>query len=129
MIEYHFDGSGTGYAFAVVEQNNSAYFEAERSSPEATVNENEYGGLILCLKYLNKNIGLVKDKDIVIWGDSMLVINQVNCKWKARNERMKTLRNEAFSQIAKIRGECKSLIIKWFEGKNNLADVPSRKYQ
>lgn len=129
MIEYHFDGSGTGYAFAVVENGESAYFEAKMSPPEATVNENEYNGLLLCLDYIAKNKYLMEDREINIWGDSQLVINQVNCKWRAKNERMKKLRNDAFTKIGLIRGECKDIKIKWFAGNKNLADVPSRKFQ
>ena len=129
MIEYHFDGSGTGYAFAVVEDNSSVYYENARSSPEATVNENEYSGLLLCLDYIIKNPLLMKNRDILIWGDSQLVINQVNCIWKAKNDRMKKLRNDAFTKIGQIRGECNSFQIKWFEGKKNLADTPSRMFQ
>ena len=63
-----------------------------------TNNEAEYLSLI---KLLNNalELGILKIK---IYGDSALVVNQVNRTWKAKDERMKAFRDEALSKLAKF---------------------------
>lgn len=53
-----------------------------------TNNEAEYNSLIELL-YQANNIGI---KSLHIKGDSLLVVNQVNGLWKAKNPRMKKLK-------------------------------------
>jgi len=56
-----------------------------------TNNEAEYLSFLRLLnEVLKQNI-----KKIRLYGDSALVVNQVNRTWKAKDERMRTFRNEA----------------------------------
>lgn len=84
-----------------------------------TNNEAEYASFIKLLDLLiEHNI-----HDVVIKGDSALVVNQVNLTWKAKDERMKALRNKARQML--------SLIPNWklehvLRGKNKEADSLTR---
>ena len=86
---------------------------------QGTNNEAEYASLIMLLdKLIEHNI-----QEIVIRGDSALVVNQVNRTWKAKDERMKALRNKARQML--------SLIPDWklehvLRGKNKEADSLTR---
>lgn len=63
-----------------------------------TNNEAEYKSLIILLK------GLVKHevKNVTIFGDSALVVNQVNGTWKAKDHRMIALRDKAVDLLTSI---------------------------
>jgi len=63
-----------------------------------TNNEAEYKSLILLVT------GLVKHeiKNVTIYGDSALVVNQVNRTWKAKDGRMAALRDQAIELLAGI---------------------------
>jgi len=63
-----------------------------------TNNEAEY---LSFLRLLN-NILERGIKQIQIYGDSILVVNQVNGKWKAKDSRMKTYRNQALKMLVHI---------------------------
>ena len=63
-----------------------------------TNNEAEYLSLI---DLLNRAIDLDINK-IKIYGDSALVVNQVNRTWKAKDERMKAFRDEALSKLSRF---------------------------
>lgn len=56
-----------------------------------TNNEAEYTALLALLAVVRT----LKIKDIKIQGDSLLVVNQVNGKWKAKNPKMKEFRDHA----------------------------------
>jgi ribonuclease HI len=63
-----------------------------------TNNESEYLSFI---KLLDNALELGIRK-IKLYGDSALVVNQVNRSWKAKDERMKAFRDEALSKLAKF---------------------------
>ena len=63
-----------------------------------TNNEAEYLSLI---RLIDNAIDLDILK-IKIYGDSALVVNQVNRTWKAKDKRMKAFRDEALSKLARF---------------------------
>lgn len=71
----------------------------ERYSTElghGTNNEAEYISFIKLVEFsLQRGI-----KKIELYGDSALVVNQVNRAWKAKDDRMKAFRDEALEKLA-----------------------------
>jgi ribonuclease HI len=63
-----------------------------------TNNEAEYLSFIRLLDNA-LDLGIRK---IELYGDSALVVNQVNRTWKAKDKRMKAFRDEALSKLAKF---------------------------
>jgi ribonuclease HI len=101
MITAYFDGAcepinprGTGsYAFIIFNGSDKIYHEAKVICPSyyflpnsvfkptiTSVNVSEYTACICMLTYLLQN-GF-KDEPVVVYGDSKLVVNQMNGKWK-----------------------------------------------
>ena len=61
-----------------------------------TNNQAEYRTLIEALRFLQQKLGdRAPVEHVCVDGDSQLVINQVQGKWKVRQEELKPLRNEA----------------------------------
>lgn len=63
-----------------------------------TNNEAEYLSFIRLLDNA-LDLGI---REIKIYGDSALVVNQVNRTWKAKDKRMKAFRDEALSKLARF---------------------------
>lgn len=57
---------------------------AKRLPPKTTINEAEYSELIDGLKYLNEN----RLDDVKIFGDSLLVVNQLKGKYGVKAENL-----------------------------------------
>jgi len=73
-------------------------FRYSKTLGYGTNNEAEYKSLIFLLQeIIRRNI-----KKISIYGDSQLVVNQVNGIFKTKDYRMKKLRNEARTLLKKI---------------------------
>ena len=85
----------------IKDSSGTVIHEYSKDIGEGTNNEAEYTSLLNLLDdILERNI-----QDIVIKGDSALVVNQVNRKWKCKDDRMKALCNHARQML--------SLIPKW----------------
>ena len=73
---------------------------------EMTNNEAEYETLIAALHGLIERIeatgGSPGDTSLEIRGDSKLVLNQVQGTWKAKNDRMRALRNRARNLLSRF---------------------------
>ena len=106
MMKYSawFDGSAKpnpgemtigGY---IEDENGKTIFEFSEEVGVGTNNQAEYLSFIKLVKGI-KEIGL---NDIIIQGDSALVVNQVNKKWKAKNAHIKSLRNTALKLLKGI---------------------------
>jgi len=101
MITAYFNGAcepinpnGTGsYAFIIFKDSVKTYYEAKMICPSyyflpnsvfkprtSSVNVSEYTACICLLTYLLQN-GF-KDESIIVYGDSKLVVNQMNGDWK-----------------------------------------------
>lgn len=74
---------------------------------EMTNNEAEYETLIAALHGLVEQIGSAQaspaDASVEVRGDSALVINQIQGRWKTKDERMRALRNRSRQMLARFR--------------------------
>jgi len=67
---------------------------------DGTNNEAEYIAFIRLID-LALQLGI---KDIELYGDSALVVNQVNRTWKAKDDRMKAFRDKALVKLRDFHG-------------------------
>jgi ribonuclease HI len=65
---------------------------------ETTVPQAEYFGLIRGLAACKKS----EDIDIEIFGDSQLIVRQVNREWECKNTRLRELRSEVNTLLSKF---------------------------
>ena len=94
MVELYFDGgsrgnpgvSGSGWYIKYLdgEEFRGNFFVGDKS----TNNEAEYWGLIKGLQYIVQNDFT---EDIMVYGDSKLVIKQMTGEWKVKAENLKIL--------------------------------------
>lgn len=74
---------------------------------DVTNNEAEYATLINALEDVQSRIELderlAQEFSIEIRGDSLLVINQISGEWKAKDDRMRSLRDGVRKQIARFK--------------------------
>ena len=92
MIGVFFDGAveptnpgGTGsYGFAVFDQNKILYTESIIIGKGEGITNNlaEYSGLLHALQWLYKND--YQEQEIIIYGDSKLVIEQMTGRWRIK---------------------------------------------
>lgn len=82
-----------------------------------TNNQAEYRTLIEALLFLKDKLGdRSRVEHVQVDGDSQLVINQVQGKWKVRQEELKPLRNEA----ATIGSSFGSIAYRWHRRSNSV---------
>ena len=107
-MNLYFDGACRGNpgksagAFVLKDSNNNIVYKNGVYIPYATNNEAEYTGLIEGLKYCIENDYL----DIIVYGDSKLVISQSNGTWKVNADNLKILNknvNELKKQFSSIK--------------------------
>jgi len=73
-------------------------YEYSRELNHGTNNEAEYKSFIYLLdRLIEKGV-----KNVAIYGDSSLVVNQVNGEWKARDARMKKFKEAALKKLQNI---------------------------
>lgn len=136
MIEVYFDGGcrpanpGRYAAFGYVVKKGEEILAAGSGIVEGKINERmtnnigEYAGLIEALKSLKKldeenkfNLDTDSNEDIVIKGDSALVINQITGKFKTKSSHLKKLREEAMNILGEL-GPYR-VEFKWIDRKEN----------
>ena len=122
MINVYFDGAWitpeiTG-SWGFVIQNRSIWKRKKKGSgiiinKDGSCNFAEYRGLLEALKYLLKNN--CQDEKIKVFGDSKLVINQVNGKWR--------IKNGAYVPVAKemlpLLGRFRNISFSWIPREQN----------
>jgi len=122
LIEGYFDGlcepknpSGIAtYGYYIkTDHNNIEGFglAAEPWSSDATNNVAEYTGLLCLLTKLRE----LKIEEVLIYGDSQLVINQLNGIYKIKSHRLVKL----FDQINQVIKTFKRIEIKWIPREMN----------
>lgn len=121
MKKYYFDGSGTNEkTFGGIICYNSTYGnyikKFDLSDMILTNNEAEYLAFILC--------AIECEDDVVIFGDSKLVVEQINWNWKVKADNLKSLHLVATNLLSK-----KRLIVKWCPREKNLAGIEIEKYK
>src|SRR6188472_4394417 len=107
-IEVYFDGlcqpcnpGGTAsYAFIVKNGDHTIYTKSGLAADNSTNNVGEYTGLIRALQWLLEND--YQNENIVIKGDSQLVICQIERKFKVKAPNIIPLYHNAMSLISKF---------------------------
>jgi len=96
-----FDGGsqgnpGAGYgSYAIFDSGHKGQVQRLSFKGQITNNEAEYHTLIAALRDLQHRLGQrAGQTSVEVRGDSSLVIEQVSGKWKAKDERMRELRDE-----------------------------------
>ena len=111
----HFDGGGQSpgavTAACIVELSDGSVVQAVRRFDQGTHNIAEWHALILGLR-LALNHG---ERHVVVKGDSMLVVKQVNRGWKTKNPALLSLRTEA----EELRERFVSSPVEWIPRKEN----------
>ena len=98
-----------------------SYSAAEPKNPNNSNNVAEYKAFIELLKSL-KNLGY-QDRQVIVNGDSMLVVQQMNGNWRIKEGRYRPYALEAL----KLVGEFTNLIIRHvYREKNQEADDLSK---
>ncbi|HEV7300588.1 MAG TPA: ribonuclease HI family protein [Tepidisphaeraceae bacterium] len=98
-------GGGLGMGYHLVMHNgqerSSGY--ALHPAPENTNNQAEYMALMSGLTAVTELARLnAKPDQLEIYGDSMLVINQLNGRWQCKSPVMAGLRDECLKELAKV---------------------------
>jgi len=130
VINAYFDGNGnkdmTGLAQyrvywpdGIITPNSTAY-------EKKTNNELEYQGLINLLDLFDE-VGRVenarKEQDIVIMGDSKLVIEQVSGRWRVKEKHLVPLCDKAINLLSQVRQLYKTVELRWCPSAENLVDA------
>ena len=127
-IQISFDGSctinpgGIGY-YGFTIHKNGALLKAGNgeigSNPEMSNNVAEYYGVLKALEHLD-SVG--EYSKITIMGDSQLIVNQLNGKWRVKSKNLKTLYNKVVKLLKK-----RSYEISWIPREQNKeADLMSK---
>lgn len=94
MVQIYCDGGARGNpgpgacAFVVIKDNKTIY-EESKFLGEVTNNIAEYNGVVVALRWLLENNGY---KSVQFYLDSQLVVNQLNGRYKIKNENLRILR-------------------------------------
>jgi len=98
MYKIYFDGGSrgnpgiSGSGFVIFDENNHVVKSGSKYLGVNTNNYAEYTGLLLALQNIEN-----KNKPIEIYGDSKLVICQINGEWKVKALNLKPLYDECMS--------------------------------
>ena len=112
MISYTivFDGGSRGNpgraygSFLITRSGKTLGPPQRREFGRGTNNEAEYHALLSGLEELNQQLDQQDisptEVDLKIYGDSSLVINQLDGSWKTKNARMRALKEEVLEQVS-----------------------------
>ena len=115
LATIYFDGGGQSpgpvTAACIVELSDGSVVQAVRRFDQGTHNTAEWHALILGLRLALTH----GERDVVVKGDSMLVVKQVNGEWKTKNPALLPLRTEGVELLAQF----ESSRVKWIPRKEN----------
>jgi ribonuclease HI len=115
LATMHFDGGGQSpgpvTAACAVELSDGSFVEGVRRFDQGTHNTAEWQALILGLRLALTH----GERQVVVKGDSMLVVNQVNGEWKTKNPALQSLRTQAEELLAQF----ESWSVEWIPRKEN----------
>ena len=132
MIECYFDGcmepknpGGTGAFGAIIFRNGQEIFRASKMfdpKPDRSNNYSEYSGLLCLIEFLLKND--LQKSQIIIHGDSKLIIEQMKGKWRIKQGFYVPIALKCRELMKKF----PNTILKWIPREQNfLADELSKK--
>ena len=100
LATIHFDGGGQSpgpvTAACIVELSDGSLKQDVRRFDQGTHNVAEWQALILGLRIALKH----GERHVVVKGDSMLVVKQINREWKTKNAALQSLRAQAEELLA-----------------------------
>ncbi len=115
LATIHFDGGGQSpgpvTAACTVELSDGSFDQAVKRFDQGTHNTAEWQALILGLRLALKH----GERHVVVKGDSMLVVSQVNREWKTKNPALRPLRTQAEELLALF----ESWRVKWIPREEN----------
>jgi ribonuclease HI len=114
MILLYIDGGTRRCEICLVDRNKSDKVIVKKRNGALTNNELEYLALIYALEYINNNYS---DKPVLICSDSMLIVNQINGKWRVTTEHLIPLYEKAIKKMNKLTK------ITWVRRNRNLAGI------
>ena len=114
MILLYIDGGTRRCEICLVDRNKSDKVIVKKRNGALTNNELEYLALIYALEYINNNYS---DKPVLICSDSMLIVNQINGKWRVTTEHLIPLYEKAVKKMNKLTK------ITWVRRNRNLAGI------
>jgi ribonuclease HI len=111
----HFDGGGQSpgpvTAACTVELSHGSVDQAVTRFDQGTHNTAEWHALILGLRMALKH----GERHVVVKGDSMLVVKQINREWKTKNAALRSLRAQAEELLARF----ETWRVEWIPRKEN----------
>lgn len=100
LATIHFDGGGQSpgpvTAACTVQLSDGSFEEKVKRFDHGTHNTAEWHALILGLGLALKH----GERHVVVKGDSMLVVKQINREWKTKNEALRSLRTQSEGLLA-----------------------------
>lgn len=114
LLELFFDGAcdnttngpgglGAWITFGNMQYGDKVYALSFFSESTKTSNQAEWGALIEGLKLLSRIHLPDKKLDVKVYGDSKLVVNQFNRRWKTKNRSLMKLRDKAHSVVRSLK--------------------------
>jgi ribonuclease HI len=115
LATIHFDGGGLSpgpvRAACTVQLSDGSFKEDVKRFDQGTHNIAEWQALILGLRIALKH----GERHVVVKGDSMLVVKQINREWKTKNEALRSLRAQAEELLARF----ETWRVEWIPRKEN----------
>lgn len=126
-MEIYFDGASRGNpgmsGCASIIYLNGIVYKIREKLGICTNNYAEYSGLLIGLKYILENKLFDNIKSIKIFGDSMLVINQLNGLYKCNSPNIKELYKECMNIILELKKQNIEIeLIHIYRSFNKIAD-------
>lgn len=127
----YFDGSSKGNpgpaqcGWAILDDIDTLIdHQSKKATSDRTNNVAEYMGIIELLKYISTNPDI---KNIEVFGDSKLVIEQLNGKWKCKSQNIKPYFEHAM-KLFEYLTTIKNIKLIWIpREKNTIADKLAQK--
>ena len=111
----HFDGGGQSpgpvTAACTVELSDGSFDNDVKRFDQGTHNTAEWHALILGLRVALKH----GERHVVVKGDSMLVVKQINREWKTKNEALRSL----LAQAEELLAQFETWRVEWIPRKEN----------
>src|SRR3954471_17627063 len=115
LATIHFDGGGLSpgpvTAACTVELSDGSFKEDVKRFDQGTHNIAEWHALVLGLRVALRH----GERHVVVKGDSMLVVKQINGEWKTKNQALGVLRTQAEELLAQF----ETWRIEWIPRKEN----------
>lgn len=115
LATIHFDGGGRSpgpvTAACTIELSDGSFDKDVKRFDQGTHNTAEWQALILGLRLALKH----GERHVVVKGDSMLVVRQINREWTTKNAALRSLRTQAEELLALF----ESSRVEWIPRKEN----------